>query len=37
MAPAWLSVQMMKRAGLPSFGKVHRATRALAAFLGAFR
>jgi acyl-CoA synthetase (NDP forming) len=30
-------VQMMKRAGLPSFRKVDRATRALAAFLGAYR
>ena len=30
-------VQMMKRAGLPCFRKVDRATRALAAFLGAYR
>jgi acyl-CoA synthetase (NDP forming) len=30
-------VQMMKRAGLPCFRKVDRATRALAAFLGANR
>jgi len=30
-------VQMMKRAGLPCFRKVDRATRALAAFLGTYR
>jgi len=30
-------VQMMKRAGLPCFRKVDRATRALAAFVGALR
>jgi acyl-CoA synthetase (NDP forming) len=30
-------VQRMKRAGLPCFRKVDRATRALAAFLGAYR
>ncbi len=30
-------VQMMKRAGLPCFRKVDRATRALAAFLGTWR
>ncbi len=31
------AVQMMKRAGLPCFRKVDRATRALAAFLGTYR
>ena len=30
-------VQMMKRAGLPCFRKVDRATRALAAFVGTNR